>query len=257
MLKINLVPEVQENKLKVKRVNTYSTFAAIFIVGSLVFAILVISSITAITGVTTRGVESKTAEVKTELEEYRELEETVLSLEKGLIGVREILDSGERWAMLLNQMEYATPGDVSFKSLKIKENSIEAELDGRSVESLARFVESYKNHKVVVLSGTGTADENVSIEVAGSTYTTRVKSDGTWKYPVNFSPTEAQKIKVTSGQETSEMDYDPNTKKLSSDSGVSAEVKSAFITVETTQYSKQANGVRFDAKISFEGATLW
>lgn len=148
---------------------------------------------------------------------------------------------------------------MRFTSLKVKSNSIEGELEGNSVESLAKFVDSLKNYQVVTLSGFTKAGESMSIRLDGTESTPKIKSGGQWKQAIVFDPTAAHEIIIVSGNEEKKLNFDPTTKKITaedSDTKINVEVKNLFTSVDTTRYEKEGN-VKFDVKITFEGSALW
>lgn len=259
MFKINLVPEVQEKKLKVRKVNTYSTIAAVSIAGLTVAAIFVLGTISAVKKLSLNSTEDKIKTVNEELKEYKELEETVLSLEKGLAGVKQIMNGGNNWALLYANLEKATPADVAFESMSIKDGVITAQMQAESVEGLGRFVDSLKSYQVVVLSGTATEGETVTVVVDEiATEVTRAKTGGAWKLPLTFDPTAAHSIIIKTSDGEKKVQYDPTEKKIvSEDAGLVATIKNLFPSVEAAQYQKESGLVTFEAKVTFEGSALW
>ena len=121
------------------------------------------------------GLKKEIASTEKELVQYKDLEETVISLEKGLRSIREILEGGSKWGLFFAELEKSTPNDIQFTKLDIKGNKAKADLIGKNVESLSRFVESFKTYKV--------KDNPLykNIEVSGFT-----KEEGTVKFSADF-----------------------------------------------------------------------
>lgn len=260
MFKINLVPEVQEKKLQIKKINTSATVFAIAALSICGAALLIIGGIDIAKKTEIGSTEKKIAEVRAESEKYKELEETVISLETGLAGIKQISDGTNDWTKLLPHLETATPTDVKYVSLKILSGSVEGTLEGKSVDSLAKMVESYKKYQVIVLSGPGKEGEDVRLSIDGGSETpVKVKSDGRWVYAVNIDPEKNHEIKVnTTGSSAISIKYTATGKKIESTvSSVTATTKLLFSDVETKQYQKKDAGIAFDIKFNFDASTLW
>jgi hypothetical protein len=260
MFQINLVPEVQEKKLQVKKVNTYSTIFAIALLGVIAASLLIIGGIDIAKKAEISSTDKKIADVNTESEKYKELEETVISLEKGLAGVKKVTDGTNNWTKLLPHLEASTPTDVKYVNLKISSGALEGTLEGKSVDSLAKLVESYKRYQVIVLSGPGVEGGSVNVSIDSGTATAvNVKSNGLWVYAINIDPDADHEIKVdTSGSDAITIKYTAKDKKIvSTDAAVTAQAKKLFSNVEAKQYQKKDTGISFDLKLNFDVSTLW
>lgn len=260
MFQINLVPEVQEKKLEIKRINTYSTIFAIALLGIVAAVLLIVGGIDIARKAEISSTDKKIADVQAESEKYKELEETVISLEKGLAGIKQISDGTNNWTKLLPHLEAATPTDVKYATLKISSGTLEGTLDGKSVDSLAKLVESYKKYQVIVLTGPGTEGGNVNISIDGGAATAvSVKSNGLWVYAVNIDPAKDHEINIDgSGNDAISIKYTAKDKKIAStNSSVTAISKTLFSNVETKQYQKKGAGISFDLKLNFDASTLW
>lgn len=259
MFKINLVPEVQENKLKERRNTYYSTVFGISLVAACIAFILLVTGIQLVKAAQLSGTKKKITQVNQDLEEYKELEETVLSLEKGLAGIKEINNGANHWTKLFNHLEKATPIDVSFKSIKLNGKTVEGTLISNSVTSLAKFVESLKSYQVIALAGTGTEGQTLNVTLDnGAQESVVVKSDGKWNFAVNFDPQLDHELIIsdTEGQNTS-IKYTANDKKLASTtSSITAEVTYLFENVEATKYAKDAE-ITMETKFNFKSEILW
>jgi len=268
MFKINLVPEVQEKKQKLSRTNYIVTVVSLSILGAIVIALVIIGGLTVTNKALLSGVEKDIQEVTTELSQYKELEEMAISLENGLAGARQIIDGSNSWQKLLVHMEKATPADVKYTKLSFDNGKITASLEGRDVNSLARYVESYKKYELVVLSGSGTWGNQMSITLDDSApVLIPVKSNGQWVYPIAFDPFVNHKILVEektsvegeAAKETVTLTYNAESKEITSDKPGEVNVKTAtlFTNVEVSQYKKNGSAVSFDATMNFNGAILW
>lgn len=258
MIKINLVPEVQEKKLRVRKMNTYSTFAAVIIIGLTVFVLLVIGIWGAVKKASLRVTEERIADTNKELEQYRELEEVVLSLEKGLSGIKAILNGENDMLKVITHVENASPADIKFKSLKIQPGTIESELESMSVEEAARFIESVQAYEVLSVAGSGEAGKEVTILVDGVETKTKVNNNGLWKIALMSDSVTDHTVVVKLDETSTEMKFDPTSKKFSENStGVTANIKKLFSNVETKQYNRQNGVINFDTKMTYEGSLLW
>lgn len=263
MFRINLVPEIQEQKQKLNRIN-YTTTVVSIICGSVtVVVLLIIGGMLVANKSGISSAEKKITSLNNQLAEYKELEENVLSLESGLAGAKAIIDGSNNWTLLLPHLEKATPADIKFTRLALKDNLITAELAGRDVNSLARFVESFKKYEIYGLNGVGVSGDNVLISIdSGEPAEIRVKTDGQWLYPISFDPAVAHTITVKPTGETEETlakaNYNPETKEITTESGtISIEKKNLFSSVEVSQYKEEDNSISFEAVITFDGAILW
>lgn len=260
MFKINLVPEVQEEKQKVKKINTMATAFAITIIGLCIFALLVLSGLLLAKNSELSSTKKEIVSTEGEIAKYKELEETVVSLEQGLAGARQILDGENRWTKLLFHLEKATPGDVQFIRLKLTNDKIEADLKGQNINSLARFSESFKEYKVISLSGPGEQGESVNITIdGGPAEAAMVKTNGRWIYAANFDPAKDHEIAVDVGENKKEtIKYKAADKKIESDTkDIQTETKNLFSEVETNQYDKKDNMVEFKTTFKFNGSLIW
>ena len=147
-MKINLVPEVKQEQLRIQKLNATTTMAvtvAAFIVGSLIVCLSIYNIIRSTQISSTKKNIEKTNH---ELEAYRDLEETVISLETGLADAKKVINGGSKWSKFLTELEKVTPGDVQLTNLTIKGSDISATLSGKGVESIDRFIKSFSNYKV-------------------------------------------------------------------------------------------------------------
>jgi Tfp pilus assembly protein PilN len=262
MFKINLVPEVQVKKQEVKKFNTYATTFSVVLLSVIILAILIIGGV----NVAQQSQISQTANTikstQSEIDQYKELEQTVISLEKGLAGIKQISDGENRWTKLFPHLEKATPADIQFTKLNLSNGKIEASLVGQNINSLARFLDSFKGYQVIAITGSGVAGTTVNIKVdSGDSQAVMVKTNGTWIYAANFDPVTDHTITAqgsASDAKIINIKYTAADKKIvSDDTSVKAGTKNLFSGVETTQYTKKDESVTFDSTFSFDGSALW
>lgn len=148
MFKINLVPEVKQEQLKIKKLNVLVTSIVSGIVIFMVAVILIFSSYILVKKTQISRIEKDTTKVQEELKKYEGLEKTVLTLEGGLKEIKRILGNGQKWSKFFVELEKVTPEDTQVTSLSIKDNLITVQVVGRNVESIDRFVKSFSNYKV-------------------------------------------------------------------------------------------------------------
>jgi len=147
-MKINLIPEVKQEQLRIQKLNATATTVAtvaFFIVGSIIICLSIYNIVkTTQIASTKRNIEK----TKQELEAYKDLEETVVSLENGLNEAKQILSGSPKWSKFLVELEKVTPNDVQFSALTFKGNQVTATLKGKNVSSIDRFLKSFSTYKV-------------------------------------------------------------------------------------------------------------
>ena len=257
MFDINLVPEIQQQKQAQAKRNTVATIIGAAIVGAVVVTLVVLGSLKVAAGISLKNTQRKIDDVKAESEQYKELEETVLSIEAGLAGIKSTIDGQNDWTKLMPHLETATPSDIQYRSLGIEGTTITARLVGKNVDSVARFIRSYENYRVLVLTGNGTPQEEVTIalnDAAGGT--AKVKSDGTWVYSMAYPGTNDFEVEV-SGAAKGTVSYVDSTKSLKQDGMISARVANLFAGISTKQYSKEGATVNFDSTFTVLTEALW
>lgn len=147
MININLVPEVKKEQAKVKKINLSMTSLAFVIGASLLAVILLLGSILGYRNTKISSVNKNIEKVESELVVYKELEESVITLENGLRDIKEIVDGGRDWTAFYNDIEKATPTDIRFVSFKVTGNSVSADVEGNDIKSIDRFLKSFSNYK--------------------------------------------------------------------------------------------------------------
>jgi Tfp pilus assembly protein PilN len=257
MFDINLVPEVQSDKQQLAKKNTYATFTAVSIIGVTLAGLIILGSLKVAADFSLNHTKNKIQEVGQESEQYKELEKAVLSLESGLLGIKDTLNGQNNWTLLLPHLEAATPSDVRYKSISIEGNTVIASLSGRNVDSIARFIDSYKAYQVLVLSGTGNPQDEVSFALNNKTYSTQIKNNGSWVLAIKISTKTDFEINA-SGDITGKIKYTSNNETITSEAaGVSAKLINLYSNISTKQYAKEASGVNFDSTFNVGTEALW
>lgn len=147
MFQINLIPEAKQVQKRAQKLNILSTTVAISIIVLFVVAALIFLGLFGAKKVKLGNLNSDIESVEEKLTEYEDLEKTVISLEKGLKNIEAILEGENKWSVFFDELELSTPSDIQFTSLNLSDSVIEASLIGKDVNSLARFVESFKTYK--------------------------------------------------------------------------------------------------------------
>lgn len=148
MLKINLLPESKQLQRKAQRINILSTTISVIILGTTVLLVMVFGFINVAKGSTVKRLDRNISKTEDDLKDYKKLEDTVISLEQGLERIGNIINGGSKWSLFLKELEKSTPSDVRYLSIDIKDNIVKADLEGKDINSLARYVESLKSYKV-------------------------------------------------------------------------------------------------------------
>lgn len=258
MFDINLVPEVQKQKQVQAKRNTYATIVALGILGVAVALLVILGSLKVAGSVALNNIQKDIDKVRADSGQYKELEETVLSLESGLAGIKSALDGTNNWTILLPHLEAATPGDIRYTSLDINGPSVTAQLSGQTIDSLARFVQSYENYKVVVLSGTAPSQEIINFSVDNQKIgSAKAKSDGSWVYAAKVDSSKDFLIEV-SGAMIDKVIYRAATKELRSETGSTITgTANLFKDISAKQYSRDGSGVAFGCTYTVATEVLW
>jgi hypothetical protein len=182
----------------------------------------------------------------------------VLSLEAGLAGIKNTIDGQNDWTKLLPHLEAATPSDIQYRSLGIEGPVITARLAGRNVDSIARLIRSYENYQTLTLTGTGTAQEDITLALNEAIIgATKVKSDGTWVYSLTYPGSNDFRIEA-SGAAVGSVSYVASTKSLKQDGTIiGAKITNLFSNISTKQYSKEGVTVNFDCTFNVLTEALW
>lgn len=147
MSKINLIPEVRQEKLRLNRMNSAVT-TAVIVVGIVVVTIIVgFASYAGILTAQKVAIKNETGSVQDNLDTMKNLEATVTNLEGGLADIKLIVNGNKDWNNLFVVLEKNTPEDIQFTSLTVSSDSVQAMLTGKDVKSIDRFINSFSNAK--------------------------------------------------------------------------------------------------------------
>jgi Tfp pilus assembly protein PilO len=147
-MKINLIPEVKREQLKIKNINLWTTNIAVLL--GIVFAAVIVIMGAYIGGVAAKigSTEKQTNDLREELKAYESLENTVISIQEGVREVKYILNNEDKWKNVFEIFEQATPNDIRFRSLNISSELVAtAQLEGNDVNSIDRFIKSFESYK--------------------------------------------------------------------------------------------------------------
>jgi Tfp pilus assembly protein PilN len=148
MFKINLVPEVKQEQIKLKKINFTVTTVAIVVAAVVVIVSLILLSYIVARKAQISSINKETDKINGELVAYKDLEQTVITLEGGLTDIKQIITGGPKWSKFFTELEKVTPGDVQLTSLKVDGNSITMDVVAKDVKSIDRFIKSFSNYKI-------------------------------------------------------------------------------------------------------------
>lgn len=147
MFKINLVPEVKQEQIKIRKINLTVTTIAIG-VGIVILAVtLILLSYIFGRSAQLSIINKDTEKIEGELVVYKDLEKTVLNLENGLRDIKQVLAGGPKWSKFFVELEKVTPGDIQIENLSVQEGKITMGLKGKEIQSIDRFIKSYSTYK--------------------------------------------------------------------------------------------------------------
>jgi Tfp pilus assembly protein PilN len=177
-MKINLVPEVKQEQNRVRKLNMITTSVATFVGIGFAVIIVVLLSYNVARKAQISRIDADTTKINSELEAYKDLEQTVTSLETGLAQVKQVLNGGPKWSSFFSEIEKVTPGDTQITSFDIKSQAISMEVKGKEVKSIDRFIRSFASFKV--------NDRNLFSDVAVSGYTKETNGNVTFSAKMNL-----------------------------------------------------------------------
>lgn len=147
MSKINLIPEVRRQKLKLQQVNKTVTSLAVLLGIILAAVIIGLSVYAGIIKAQTNSLDGKIEKVQDSLDTMKDLEATVLNLETGLTDIKAIIAGAKDWGNLFSLLERYTPGDIQITNFTVNGSSVTMSLKGKSVEAIDRFIASFSAAK--------------------------------------------------------------------------------------------------------------
>jgi Tfp pilus assembly protein PilN len=148
MFKINLIPEVKQEQLKIRKMNATVTTVSIIVViimGVMAFGLLFYN---VARQAQLSSIKSNITKTNQALVPYQDLENTVLGLQVGLTDIKSIFNSNPNWVSFFDQLEQVTPGDIQITNLTVDNGAITISATGQNVASVDRFIKSFSNYKV-------------------------------------------------------------------------------------------------------------
>ncbi|RJO61581.1 hypothetical protein C4544_02505 [candidate division WS5 bacterium] len=147
MTKINLAPEVRQEKIKTKKRNFFVTMTAVLVIAAVLIFILILQGYRWSRVYSLDRTKEKIASTQDELKGYKDIEEMVINIEKGLKAVEEIESNQPKWSKFVPVLEQVTPNDIKFVELSMDGNKFTAKAEGKQVQSIARAIKSLEDYK--------------------------------------------------------------------------------------------------------------
>jgi len=183
MSNINLISEVNVKKLKAKKRNFLVLFTAVIILSALVFVTLALQGYKWVRNRSLDQTNKNIANVRSELENYKDLETTIVNIETGLKAIDAVEGSEHKWSLFLPHLEKATPSDVQFVSLNQEGNTFKASALGKNVASVGRTVYALEEYKYKDSETGETKSLFNNVVISGYT---KDKKDGSISFEVSF-----------------------------------------------------------------------
>lgn len=174
MSKINLMPEVKVEQIKIKRYNFMATFAAIIVLTIIALGVTILLGYKYILARDIKNTNADITALREELKGYQELEEMVVNIDQGLTSINEITLSQHQWSGFLSHLEKVTPNDIQFVDFSQEGMKFTATAKGKNVSSIGRLIQSLENYEVQA----GSSEESNQAEVSGSKLFRAVDVDG-------------------------------------------------------------------------------
>lgn len=182
MSKINLIPEVKQQKQKIQRINTtvssIATLSGVILGGG----ILLLLAYSGVLAAQIKSTNDKITKTENSIKTMKDLEDQVVVLESGLKNIKNIVDSNKSWTKFFGEIEKATPADVQFLSFSISGNQVNASLKGKDVRSIDRFIASFSDYK-------NEKDEKLFSDIVVNGYSK--KENGEYLFQAKFNVNEA------------------------------------------------------------------
>ncbi len=180
MSKINLIPEVRQQKLKVQQLNATVTSTAVVlavVVGIVTFSLAGYAGVMA---TQKASIERDIVTTQDSLDTMKDLEATVLNLELGLKNIKAIIDGNKNWNNLFLVFEKNTPTDIQISNLTMNSGLLSLSMKGKEVRSIDRFLGAFiaaKNDK----------DENYFLNVSVAGFTKKDTGAVTFESKINVN----------------------------------------------------------------------
>ncbi len=146
MAKINLMPDVKQERIKTKRRNFFVTITAIVILAATILALIVMQGYKWALDYNLARTKEDISRTNDELKNYADIEQTVTNIEQGLQAINQVSSSEPRWSLFLPQLEKVTPNDVQYTQFSQEGNTFKASAVGKSVVSIARTIKALENY---------------------------------------------------------------------------------------------------------------
>lgn len=176
MFKVNLAPEIQQERIRVKRINFLATIISVVIGGLLFLVLFVLLGADALWTGQRNKVQHDIDSVNAELnsDEFKQLADTVISLQNSLSSIDQLIKNRPSWRRFFEYLESATPQDIQINSITISDNGqLNMQLTGYSPDSVGRFIKAFQDFQVPLLDNNG----NTKKDDKGNDITTKVFKD--------------------------------------------------------------------------------
>jgi len=147
MSKINLIPEVRQQKLRAMQINRMVTSMAVVLGAITVAIILGLAGYAGVVTAQKNSIDGQITKVQDSLDTMKDLEATVSNLENGLNNIKSIIAGNKDWNQLLGLFEKYTPSDIQITSFSVDGGAVSLSLKGKTVESIDRFIASFSTAK--------------------------------------------------------------------------------------------------------------
>ena len=189
-MKINLIPEVRQEQIKIQKINTIVTMVVIIVASVLAGIIFLIGAMYIARVAIVKQNNASIAELNQKLKALAPLEKTVIDVQEGVKDVKSILGTDNKWQSFFSDLEKATPADIRFKQLNISAiGKTTAELEGEDVSSIDRFITSFSNYK---RKDTVTNKEKNNLFSGVTVYKYTATPDGHVSFPAEFNLNEKE-----------------------------------------------------------------
>jgi Tfp pilus assembly protein PilN len=183
MSKINLIPEVKQQKQRQQKINALATSVATITAVILGGLSIILLAYNGLLSTQIGSINNKISKTEDSLKAMKSLEEQVVNLEMGLKNIKLIVEKNRSWTKFFGEIEKATPGDIQFTSLSVNTNQVRATIKGKDIRSIERFIQSFNNFK-------NDKDQNVFSDVSVENYSK--KESGEYVFEAKFNVIEDQ-----------------------------------------------------------------
>ncbi len=146
MSKINLMPDVKQEKIKTKRRNFFVTIAAMAILAITILALLVLQGYKWALDYNLSRTKQDIASTNDELKNYADIERIVDDINQGLAAINQVQAQEPKWSLFLPQLEKVTPNDIQYTQFSQNGNTFKASAVGKNVVSIARAIKALDDY---------------------------------------------------------------------------------------------------------------